>query len=273
MRNSVLFICLSFLVLSVACEKNNKGEEPDFVETKLHTHRPVIEDINANCAGYYIGLPGSYEETKLKYPLIISLHGWGALGGADGLGEVVTYSIGSLLQDDKFPKMVAAGGKNYSFIVVTPRFKEWPVSTDVKEVIDHITAKYRIDASRIYICGASMGGAVAFNFGGDFPNIAAAIVPFAAARKIDNTQADNIARAGLPFWAFHNTKDQVAPVENTITNINVIKAHNANPEPKMTIWEESSFGGDHHDCWTRACNPEYKENDMNIYEWMLQYHR
>ena len=36
--------------------------------------------------------------------------------------------------------------------------------------------------------------------------------------------------------------------------------------PKLTIWPS---GG--HDAWTRAVNPDYKENGKNIYEWMLQY--
>jgi hypothetical protein len=28
-----------------------------------------------------------------------------------------------------------------------------------------------------------------------------------------------------------------------------------------------------HDAWTRATNPQFKENNSNIYQWMLSYHR
>jgi len=33
------------------------------------------------------------------------------------------------------------------------------------------------------------------------------------------------------------------------------------------------FGDNGHDAWTKATDPDYRENGMNIYEWMLQYHR
>ncbi len=272
MRNTTLFVCM-LLLATVACEKEKEKEEPDFIETEIHTHTEVIEDIGANCPGYYVGLPGSYADSDRNYPLLLSFHGWGALGGADNMSEIVTYSIGNLLQNGEFPKNVVSGGKNYSFIVVTPRFREWPTSQDVKAVLDHIRSKYRVEDSRVYIAGASMGGAVAFEFTGDYPAEVAAAVPFAAARTISDGQAANIAGSDIPVWAFHNEKDKVALVEHTIDNINMINAHDPNPPALMTIWAESKFGGDHHDAWTQACDPRYKENGLNIYEWMLQYRR
>jgi hypothetical protein len=36
----------------------------------------------------------------------------------------------------------------------------------------------------------------------------------------------------------------------------------------MTIWPTGK-----HDAWTKASDPNYKENNMNMYEWMLQYHK
>ena len=40
------------------------------------------------------------------------------------------------------------------------------------------------------------------------------------------------------------------------------------PKAKLTLWPT---GG--HDAWTKATSPSYKENGMNMYEWMLQYHK
>lgn len=270
MKNILLGIGVLLLIVVFSCKEK---DPPEFVETEPHTHTAVIDNINSNCAGYYVGLPASYDKNDKSHPLIISIHGWGALGGANGIDMVVTYSIGSLLENKTFPKNVVSGGKNYSFIVVTPRFKEWPTSGDINAVLEYVLARYRVDASRIYVAGASMGGGVAFHFGGDFPNKAAAIVPFAAAREIDETQAGRIAGANLPVWAFHNKKDQVVSVDSTLANIDAINAYNPTPLARKTIWEESKFGGDHHDSWTRACDPAFSENNMNIYEWMLQYHR
>jgi hypothetical protein len=41
-----------------------------------------------------------------------------------------------------------------------------------------------------------------------------------------------------------------------------------NPLPKLAIFDE--WG---HEGWTKTYDPSFKENNMNIYEWMLQYHR
>lgn len=270
MRNITLFVCLLFLV-TAGCGKDPVKEEPDPAETKLHTHTAVIENIGANCPGYYVGLPGSYEENERKYPLLISFHGFGALGGITKFDTIVSYSVGKLLQDGVFPKNVVSEGKNYSFIVVTPRFRQRPTSGDAKEVLDYIRSRYRIDDSRIYMAGASMGGTTAFEFAGDYPDEIAAAVPFAAARKITETQAIRIAGANVPVWAFHNEQDTVASVQNTIYNVNLINLHGPATPALSTIWVESKFGGDHHDAWTQACDPGYKENGKNIYEWMLQY--
>lgn len=258
------------VLLYISCGKDNPKPEPDFVETKIHTHVPVERVINSNCAGFYLGLPGSYDTGTRKHPLILSLHGYEALGDTKGLSEAVAFSIGSLLQNGTFPKNVVSDGKNYSFIVVTPKFKTWPSDTDVKAVLDHIIASYRVDISRIYVSGYSMGGAASFSFGAAYPSVAAAIVPFSAARAVNNGQAAAIANGKLAVWAFHNEDDPEAgaPVQNTKTAIAEINALKPDPLAKMTI---GATGG--HDSWTKGSSPTYKEDGMNIYEWMLQYHR
>ncbi|MBS1567069.1 MAG: hypothetical protein JST39_21990, partial [Bacteroidetes bacterium] len=45
-----------------------------------------------------------------------------------------------------------------------------------------------------------------------------------------------------------------------------INAANPKVAPKRTI-----FTSNLHDAWTKAQDPNYKENGMNVYEWMLQY--
>jgi hypothetical protein len=41
--------------------------------------------------------------------------------------------------------------------------------------------------------------------------------------------------------------------------------------PRLTEFEPMGLLG--HDAWTRATDPHYRENNKNIYEWMLSYHR
>jgi hypothetical protein len=42
--------------------------------------------------------------------------------------------------------------------------------------------------------------------------------------------------------------------------------------PRLTIFDQSTALMKH-DAWTRATDPSYRENGMNIYEWMLQFKR
>ena len=57
---------------------------------------------------------------------------------------------------------------------------------------------------------------------------------------------------------------------NTNTYINIINTtlNPPNPLAKKTIFP---VGG--HDAWSTTYNPTYRENGLNIYEWMLQYKR
>jgi hypothetical protein len=41
--------------------------------------------------------------------------------------------------------------------------------------------------------------------------------------------------------------------------------------PRFTEFSSAGLLG--HDSWTRATDPAYKEENQNIYEWMLQFHK
>lgn len=241
----------------------------DPIETRPAILSAVNVNVNANCQGFYKALPARYDSTTKKYPLIIFIHGLGELGnGTTQLDKVLANGTPRLLKNKTFPPNFVSGGKNYSFIVVAPQFKAWPSGADVNAVIDYAVKSYRIDASRIYVSGLSMGGGGTWAFATAFPSRAAAIVPICGAQGASTANASKIAKAGLAVWAFHNTDDPTVAVLNTNNWIQYI--NNANPSipAKKTIWPT---GG--HNAWSKATDPAYREGNMNMYEWMLQYHR
>jgi hypothetical protein len=69
-------------------------------------------------------------------------------------------------------------------------------------------------------------------------------------------------------WAFHSEDDPQINVTMAKAFTSKINSFKPDIPAKLTVWPT---GG--HDAWTRAIEPMYKENGMNIYEWMLQYHR
>ncbi|RYY58220.1 MAG: hypothetical protein EOO05_17110 [Chitinophagaceae bacterium] len=173
-----------------------------------------------------------------------------------------------LLKNKVFPPNFVSNGKNYSFIVVAPQFKGWPTGADVNAVIDYAIAHYRVDPTMVYVAGLSMGGGATWKFATAYPAKAAAIVPICGAQAASLSNAAKIAKAALPVWAFHNNDD---PTVGVLTTNNWIQYINSSTPGITAVKTIFPSGG--HDAWTKASDPSYKENNLNMYEWMLQYHR
>jgi hypothetical protein len=73
-------------------------------------------------------------------------------------------------------------------------------------------------------------------------------------------------------WFFNIENDQVINVSESKNFVNAVNSFNPAIRAKLTLfpWSDSPEG---HDAWTIPTNPDYRENGINIYEWMLQYKR
>jgi hypothetical protein len=60
----------------------------------------------------------------------------------------------------------------------------------------------------------------------------------------------------------------MAPVAQAQQFISAITGFNPRVKPRFTVFDV--YG---HDAWITALEADFKENGMNIYEWMLQYSR
>ncbi len=234
----------------------------------------ITRDVGSNIGGYYAGLPGGYEKDGKQHPLILYIHGGGQFGnGSVDLPNLLSEGIPALLDTKAFPGTVTSNGQEYSFIVLVPQFKAYPSSIDLQNFLDFAKANYRIDLSRIYLTGFSIGGRITCDFAGEAPSGLAAIVPIAGASTFSVLEkSKNIASSKLPVWAFHNEQDELINVYETKNFIASIDAQNPSIRPLLTLFP-SSTALLKHDAWTRATDPKYRENGMNIYEWMLQFKR
>jgi len=181
---------------------------------------------------------------------------------------MIRAGLPRLINKKGFPPSFQSGGKHYSFIVIAPQFKARPKNKDVYEVLRYAINKFRVDTSRIYVTGLSMGGGVTWEFSSEYGNSVAAIAPICGGSWPDNKRAQQIASFNLPVWAFHNTDDNTVPVSYTVDYVSKINSYHPAVPARVTVWPT---GG--HDSWTKAYDPAYKENGMNMYEWMLQYQR
>jgi pimeloyl-ACP methyl ester carboxylesterase len=195
---------------------------------------------------YLFYLPDSYKkDTTEKWPLILFLHGSGERGS--DLAKVKTHGPPKLIEN----------GKDFRFIVVSPQVasgETWYPDLIIWMLQD-IIKKYRVDESRIYLTGLSMGGFGTWETALKYPDVFAAIAPICGGG--DPAQAWKLRHT--PVWIFHGGKDPIVPVENSIIMNDSLKQYN---NVKFTLYPEAN-----HDSWTETYN-----NDK-LYKWFLEHSR
>ncbi len=282
----LLLYCFFILTLFTNCTKEgiqateNKSQQLRIVEeqslnTTVETKPPILYPIKVkivnNCLGHYVAAPALYKSTTKKYPLIVSLSGQQELGTAGtDFNKVLLFGIPKRISDKVFPPNFVVGGKNYSFLVMIPQFVKWPSVEDVRAVITYACQHYRVDTTRIYLTGFSMGGALSWQYAAKYGSKIAAVLPMAGPAKLNSTGAQYIADHKLAAWGFHNDYDNIVSSSITKANVKLINSFNPVIPAKITI---RNTGG--HNIWDVVTFANYipKDNRTNIYEWMLQYKR
>ena len=229
--------------------------------------------MGENTNGFYEYLPQGYDNSNALYPLMIFIHGLGdrGNGGHVELKRVLNNGIPKLIHEGSFPASFTVNNQNFKFIVLSPQFMEWPEPSHIENIINYAIKNYRVDQSRIYLTGLSMGGGAVWDYSGNnsyYANRIAAIVPVCGGSWPEPSRAYVIGDADLPVWATHNNGDQTVPVHYTNDYISRINSRSPNPAAKKTI-----FISDSHDAWTQTYDPGFNENGLNVYQWMLQYQR
>jgi hypothetical protein len=226
------------------------------------THRPV--SAGTNTGGYYEYLPKGYDGLK-QYPIILFIHGLGELGsGQADITSVLRNGLPMYLNTN------AAFKDTFKAIVIAPQFRQWPNANDLESVLTYAKANYRVDLSRIYISGLSMGGAATWGYMGyneDRSSKIAAILPVCGAAAPDSYAMGLIAKLGTGVWATHNADDGTVTVANTNGWVDGINARTPLVRANKTIWPS---GG--HNAWTRTYDPASKEFDgSNVYAFLFKF--
>lgn len=215
---------------------------------------------------YMVYLPPGYSaDSDRQWPLIVFLHGRGEWG--DDIRLVRRHG----------PLHFLAAGNTLDAIVVAPQSpteQYWhPLFIDA--VMQDVVSRFRIDPSRTYLTGLSMGGIGSWQMAMAFPQRFAALAPVAgclmndiAVSRSDHDLPDQDsytpwlhALRGLPTWVFHGDRDSIVDTELGQRSAALLRA--AGGDVKETIYPMTD-----HDSWT----PTYMDSPA-FYTWLLSRRR
>jgi len=153
--------------------------------------------------GFIEYLPPGYSSAAnagKKWPLILMLHGSGERG--DGTTQLAKAGVHG-------PNRRIREGRQFPAIIITPQQPPgsyWVTST-MNQFVTYLFSAYRIDSSRFYLTGLSMGGLGAWNYLRAYPEKIAAAVPICGPAVATKTTAEKAALTGLPIYAVNNLDD------------------------------------------------------------------
>ncbi|MFH5835520.1 prolyl oligopeptidase family serine peptidase [Proteiniclasticum sp. C24MP] len=203
---------------------------------------------------YLLELPKEYtHDSSDGFPLLLYLHGMGQRGS--DLEQLYDNGIPKLLQE----------GRNLPFVTLMPQCPETTFWTEesrsLKLLVDDITGKYNIDASRIYITGLSMGGYGTYEMLTRYPDLFAAGIPICGGIGSMYARMNMPVLKEIPLWIFHGEKDDVVPVGESREIYGFLKSI-GHENIDLTVYPDLM-----HDSWTATY-----ENSA-IYDFLLKYRK
>jgi predicted peptidase len=203
---------------------------------------------------YLIFVPKGYgADSTQKWPLVIFLHGSGERGS----------DIEAIKKNG--PPKVIAQHTGSPFLLVSPQLEigapgsRWDTAK-LDAMLTAIRTTYRVDPSRIYLTGLSLGGYATWDWAFKRLDLFAAIAPVAA--NSEDKTADPCVLKDMPIWAFHGDQDDVVDPLQGFTIVKAIDACKGSVRPRMTIYPQTTHGS-----W----EPAY--DDPALWRWLLEQRR
>jgi predicted peptidase len=201
---------------------------------------------------YLLYLPKDLDaKADKKWPVILFLHGRGESRGP--LSIVAKWG----------PPRMAERGDNLPYIVISPQCpasSRWTADEQqagVLNLLDHISEKYPVDTSRIYLTGLSMGGYGSWKLAADHGQRFAAVAPVCG----KGNPADGEKLKDLPIWVFHGTEDHAVAYQHSVDMVEAIEKAGGK---KVRFTSMKHVG---HNCWSAAyATPE-------LYQWFDKHRR
>ena len=201
-----------------------------------------------------------------RYPLVIFLHGAGERGKDNSKQLMHGAKVFATAENlEKYPCFVLAPQcpENLKWVdtdwkldkQIFPESPTLPMKV-LMQLVDSFIKTHKVDTSRIYITGLSMGGFGTWDLACRMNKKVSAIVPVCGGG--DEGKAPLLT--SIPVWAFHGAND---PLVKPFRSSNMVNAVNkAGGEAKLTMYENTG-----HDSWTKTYS------DPEMLKWLFSQRR
>jgi predicted peptidase len=232
-------------------------------ETGFLSRTVVVDGVTYK---YQVFVPANWSK-KVKWPVILFLHGYGE-EGEDGL----------LQTQEGLPTAIRNQVDRFPFVVAMPQChkQDWwtnpAMEAQALKALDQTMQEFKGDPQRVYLTGLSMGGYGTWALGSQNPGRFAALVPICGgirlppghhivnARDTDESADPYTAivqKIGkTPVWVFHGGADDTVPVTESRQMVDALKAAGGNVR-------YTEYPGVKHNSWDKA----YSETELP--SWLL----
>ena len=193
-----------FASAQVIVDALNAGKDP-LAGQHGDSRRAYRSAVDQTLQPYRLFIPDAYDGTK-SAPLVVALHGMG--GDENGMF-------------DGYGKELTKDANKYGFIVVGPKGRE-PASMyrgtaekDVLDVMAEVERDYKIDRSRVYLMGHSMGGYGTWSIAIDHPELFAALGPISGGGSPESM----VKIREIPQYVTHGDDDRTVNVNSSRTMV------------------------------------------------------
>jgi acetyl esterase/lipase len=229
------------------------GLKNEYITIQTQDHYPFIEktfskklscDISVR---HLIFLPVGYEDSPKKWPLLLYLHG--GMGRGSDFKKLYWYPV---------PKMILEEKYKLPFIVLIPQCPEGKMWSgmeliEVAELLKHTIRSYKVDSTRVYAVGYSMGGNGVLALANYVPDMFAAIAPMSG---MSNTWWASRLK-DVPSWFFHGEKDDHVSVRESDEMVAALKKEGA--EVRYLRSAE------------KAHSPPTEKEHLELFRWLLKH--
>jgi predicted esterase len=238
-----------------------------FLKSHLITAQQQVSKTTSAGTKFWIYTPAGYNPAAATtYPMLLCLHGGSEIGSdLTKLTSNTPHQIPSRLiylkqWSQSLPFIVVTPLLNRDPSVSNPNDQEWPTAY-VNEVVDYVKGNYKIDATRMYFTGISLGGAGCWDYASAYPSKVAALLPISGKSRPEKA----CVVKNIPVWAFHGESDALVNAQFSIDMINAINA--CSPagiyKPRLSLLYTRG-----HEGWNEIYNGT---NGYKVYDWLLKF--